>query len=186
MRIRPVLLTVAVIAVVAIGCSSNDSPGTTTNAGGTTASTAPSGTAPADTAPSGTAPRSSGTSTTPADPEATPVALADSPLGSILVDGQGMTVYVFMKDTATTSACTESCAQAWPAVTGGSVTPGAGLDAGDFTTITSAAGTPQVVFYGHPLYTYAGDNAAGDTLGQGIGGIWFVVDPDGNPVQTTP
>ena len=97
-----------------------------------------------------------------------------------------MTLYVFMKDTATTSACTDSCAQAWPALAGANVAPGAGLDADDFTTITGADGAPQVVFYGHPLYTYAGDNAAGDTTGQGLGSSWFVVDPDGNPVQTAP
>ena len=57
--------------------------------------------------------------------------------------------------------------------------PGAGLDAAKFTTIARDDGTKQVAFFGHPLYFFAGDKAAGDTTGQGVGGKWYVVGADG-------
>ena len=47
---------------------------------------------------------------------------------------------------------------------------------------TSAEGI-QVTYNGWPLYFYAGDTAPGDTNGQGQGGVWYVVDPTGNPIE---
>jgi predicted lipoprotein with Yx(FWY)xxD motif len=180
MRIRLLVLTTAFVALVAVGCSSTDSSGTSTNGGGTTAPTTAS---PGTTAPSaGTSVPTSGT--TPS--AVATIAIADSPLGKILVDGTGMTIYVFSKDTATSSACTGGCVDAWPAVSGASAEVGDGLDEEDFTTITGSDGAEQIVFYGHPLYTYAGDNGPGETTGQGVGGFWYVVGADGNPVQTAP
>jgi predicted lipoprotein with Yx(FWY)xxD motif len=180
MRVRLLVLTIGLAALGAVGCSSDS--GTATNAG-TAAPTTTAGTT-GGTTPPGTSGTTMGT-TAPAT-GATKVALADSALGPILVDGQGMTLYVFLKDTATTSACTGGCIQAWPALAGSSVEPGTGLEADDFTSITGAEGTPQVAFYGHPLYTYAGDNGPGETNGQAFGDNWFVVDAEGNPVKTAP
>jgi len=48
--------------------------------------------------------------------------------------------------------------------------------------ITGTDGTPQVAFYGHPLYSFAGDTAPGDTNGQNVGTVRFVVGSDGNPI----
>ena len=42
------------------------------------------------------------------------VALANSSLGKILVDGKGRTLYLFEADKGTASACDGACASAWP------------------------------------------------------------------------
>ncbi len=121
----------------------------------------------------------------PAAPPAT-VKTATSSLGTILVDANGRTLYAFMPDTATMSACTASCAMLWPAVTvTGAPVAGTGVTASMLTTITDANGT-QVVYGGHPLYTFANDHAAGDVNGQGFAnGLWHVVSPSGQIVTTS-
>lgn len=99
-------------------------------------------------------------------------------LGQVLTDAQGMTLYTFTKDTANSgkSSASAGVLQAWPPlyVTGTPSKP-AGVS-GDLTTITTD-GKQQVTYKGMPLYHYAGDKAAGDTNGQGIGGVWFVATP---------
>jgi predicted lipoprotein with Yx(FWY)xxD motif len=50
-------------------------------------------------------------------------------------------------------------------------------------TITRDDGTTQVTYNGHPLYYYADDVNAGDTLGQGRGDVWYVLDAQGNQIQ---
>ncbi len=101
----------------------------------------------------------------------------DNALGKILVDGAGKTLYVFTPDGTTgKSTCTGDCIDNWPAlVSDGAPTLGTGLDAEDFTSFTRDDGGAQVVFYAMPLYYFAGDKAAGDTNGQGLGGKWYVV-----------
>jgi predicted lipoprotein with Yx(FWY)xxD motif len=104
---------------------------------------------------------------------------ADSTLGKILTNDQGMTVYAFMNDKGGMSSCTDACAKAWPPVTTDSATLPEGLDAAVFKVIARPDGTHQIVAGEWPLYTFANDKAAGDTNGQGIGSSWFVVKPDG-------
>jgi predicted lipoprotein with Yx(FWY)xxD motif len=111
-----------------------------------------------------------------------PIALADTSLGKVLVDGNGMTLYMFTADSKDTSTCYEACAQNWPPVLG-TAAPGEGLDAEDFATATRTDGTVQVTFYGMPLYLFAGDSAAGDVNGQGVGGKWYVLGADGAPIK---
>ena len=111
------------------------------------------------------------------------IALAKVSLGSVLVGPTGNTLYMFMPDTATTSACTGNCAGAWPPLTGDLPALGAGLSASDFTSITRADGTKQVAFHGHPLYYFGGDKAAGDTNGQALNTKWYVLGSDGNPIK---
>ena len=113
------------------------------------------------------------------------VNLADSTLGKVLADGTGKTLYVFTPDAAAAgkSVCNGDCATNWPPLLSDAApTPGTGLDAEDFTTIARDDGTKQVAFYGHPLYFFAGDKAAGDTTGQGVGGKWYAVGADGNMI----
>jgi hypothetical protein len=41
-----------------------------------------------------------------------------------------------------------------------------------------------VTYGGKLLYYFAGDKQAGDTNGQGVGKVWFVVGADGELVKT--
>jgi predicted lipoprotein with Yx(FWY)xxD motif len=108
-------------------------------------------------------------------------------LGNILVDSQGRTLYLFQKDSGTTSSCTGACAAAWPPLrVNGQPTVGSGANASMVGTTTRSDGNPQVTYNGHPLYLYAGDQNPGDTNGQGLtafGGGWFAVSPAGNQVS---
>ena len=105
-------------------------------------------------------------------------------LGSILVDARGMSLYVFTKDTPNTSTCYDKCASAWPPLlTSGAPLAGPGVDASKFGTATRTDGTTQVTYNGMPLYYFAKDLAAGDTNGQGIGSVWFVISPAGAQIM---
>lgn len=138
----------------------------------TAAPTAP----PVTAAPTTVAPTAAG---------APAVNLGDTSLGKVVVDGAGLTLYVFTADSGTTSACNDACATSWPPVLAGTSAPtlGAGLDTEDFGTITRADGTSQLTFYGRPLYLFAGDTAPGDVKGQGLKDKWFVVDATGKQVK---
>ncbi len=109
---------------------------------------------------------------------------------TILTNTQGMTLYYFKPDTATTSACTGSCAGFWPPlIFASSGSPGsASALPGTLSVVTDANGQ-QVTYNGHMLYTYSGDKAPGQTNGEGIKGDWFVatttLPAEGGP-QATP
>ena len=97
--------------------------------------------------------------------------------GKILMDGSGMTLYVFKKDAPNPGACSGGCQTFWrPLLTRGDP-QGSGELAGQLGTITLADGSQQVTFRGKPLYRYTNDARPGDALGQGIGDAWSVVDP---------
>jgi len=88
--------------------------------------------------------------------------------------------------TATTgvSTCTGGCATNWPALlTNGTPVAGDPAITGTLGVITRSDGSQQVTINGMPLYHYANDMAAGDTNGQGVGSVWFVVQPSGTPMQ---
>src|SRR5207237_10309925 len=114
--------------------------------------------------------------------------VANSGLGKILVDSQGRTVYLFGKDSGTTSECTGACASNWPPVTvNGTPTAGSGAIASLVGTTTRSDGTTQVTYNGHPLYRFIKDTAPGNTNGEGLtafGGSWFAVSPAGNQVSS--
>jgi predicted lipoprotein with Yx(FWY)xxD motif len=136
---------------------------------------------------------SSPTTATPPAPEATAsaaqtaeLAVADSSLGQIVVDGTGMTAYVFDKDAANsgTSACAGQCATLWPAITTTSDTPTVDGVTGTVGTIPTADGGKQITINGLPIYTYSADSAAGDVTGQGFGGVWWTIAPSGDKIST--
>jgi predicted lipoprotein with Yx(FWY)xxD motif len=115
------------------------------------------------------------------------VATASSPLGSILVAQNGMTLYMFARDQGGKSACSGACAKFWPPYTG-KPKAGSGLTASLLGSTTRADGSTQVTYDGHPLYTYSGDSAPGATNGQGVntfGALWWVVAPSGKVVMTS-
>lgn len=127
------------------------------------------------------------TSSTTAAPDADPageatVMVADTDLGEVLVDAEGLTLYLFTPDTMETSACTDDCAGAWPPLTGDAVA-GEGVDQSLLSTAPRTDGDDQVTYNGHRLYLYAGDAAPGDTTGQGVGDRWFAVTPAGEAVS---
>ncbi|HTY73352.1 MAG TPA: hypothetical protein VMI11_13140 [Actinomycetes bacterium] len=117
------------------------------------------------------------------------VTTASGALGTYLTDGSGRTLYDFAADTGTTSACYGSCATYWPPLlTTGTPAAAGRAKASLLGTTTRKDGSQQVTYGGHPLYTYAGDGAAGATSGQGVdasGGLWWVVSPAGTSVTTT-
>lgn len=120
-----------------------------------------------------------------ADGDAT-VTTADSEFGAILVDAEGMTLYMFEPDGGQgESTCTDECAAAWPPLTvEDEPTVGSALDEGLLSTTEREDGTTQVVYNGHPLYNFAQDEAPGDTNGQGANDVWWVLaSPDGEPVE---
>jgi predicted lipoprotein with Yx(FWY)xxD motif len=114
------------------------------------------------------------------------VLVADSDLGKVLTAADGKTVYMFMPDAQGDPTCTADCAKAWPPLTvadGASVTGGEGVDASLLGTATHSEAGTQVTYNGWPLYYFAGDSAPGDTNGQGQGGVWYALDPAGNPID---
>ena len=114
------------------------------------------------------------------------VALASTKLGKVLVDGSGRTLYLFEADKGAMSTCDGACASAWPPLTtSGKPSVGAGVVAAKLGTAKRADGTTGVTYDGHPLYTYAGDGAPGQTTGEGLtdyGAPWYALSPAGKTV----
>ncbi|MCB9419013.1 MAG: hypothetical protein H6667_04375 [Ardenticatenaceae bacterium] len=103
-------------------------------------------------------------------------------LGDFLVDANGMTLYMFTNDEANVSNCYDQCAVNWPPllVQAGEVpVPGFGVT-GELGVTMRNDETLQVTYNGMPLYYWVNDNALGDTTGQGVNDVWFVVSPTDN------
>jgi predicted lipoprotein with Yx(FWY)xxD motif len=149
-------VAMAALALAAAGCSSNS--------GGSSGS-----------APAAPTPTASGAT----------VSAQPTSLGMIIVNGQGRTVYDFAADKTSESTCTGPCAATWPPVPAPASLPASlpGVT-GKLGTTTGAGGARQLTIAGHPVYTFAGDSAPGQTNGQGqvaFGGLWTVVSPAGAP-----
>ena len=155
------------LAIAVVGCGSSSSGSSTAAAGygGATAKATPM----------------------PASASGPSVKLASTGLGKVLVDAQGRTLYLFEADKGTKSACDGACASIWPPLaTKGKPTAGAGLTASKLGTTKRADGTTAVTYNGHPLYTYAGDTAAGQTSGQGLddyGAEWYALSARGDKID---
>ena len=159
-------LLVAVAALAGCGSSNNSTSTSTAASTGSTPSAAQSG--------------------------AAIVEVASNPaLGSILVDAEGQTLYVFQKDKGGKSSCSGSCAKVWPPeVTTSSPKAGSGASASMLGTVKRSDGTMQVTYAGHPLYTYTADTSPGQVNGNGVnsyGGVWNAVQPSGSkaPASTS-
>jgi predicted lipoprotein with Yx(FWY)xxD motif len=151
---------VAAITLVLAGCGSGSSNGSSSAASG------------------GGPTKSSGGPT---------VDLASTSLGKVLVDGSGRTLYLFEADKGPKSVCDGACAAAWPPLTTkGKPTIGAGVSAAKLGTTKRSDGSTEITYNGHPLYTYAGDTAKGQTNGQELddfGAEWYVLSAAGNKVE---
>ncbi|MFJ2606447.1 SCO0930 family lipoprotein [Streptomyces sp. NPDC091279] len=109
----------------------------------------------------------------------------DAKLGEIVVDKNGRTVYRFLKDEAwpkPVSACTGTCLEKWPAVSPVANDDTKGVQKKGLMSFTRPDGVKQQTINCWPIYTFSGDKATGDTNGQGVGGTWYVVAPDGKPI----
>ena len=106
-------------------------------------------------------------------------------LGVHLVDGDGMTIYLYTRDERNVTNCSGGCAEAWPPlITEGEPTLGEGVDEGRLGTITREDGSSQVTYNGRPLYRFSRDEEAGDANGQDSRGVWFAVSTNGGPIQS--
>jgi len=107
---------------------------------------------------------------------------SNSQFGQLVTTADGKTLYRFDKDKANPSVsnCDGACAQLWPPVLASDNTLKAqGIDQSLLGTVVRKDGTKQVTLKGWPLYQYTPDTKAGDVKGQGVGGTWFAVTPNG-------
>jgi predicted lipoprotein with Yx(FWY)xxD motif len=102
-------------------------------------------------------------------------------VGRYLTDGKGMTLYYFKNDAKDKNSCTGPCLEKWIPYYAETLTAPAGSDAKEFSSFTRADGKKQSTFKGWPLYYFAGDKKPGDTNGQGVKDVWFVIDPVAQP-----
>lgn len=104
---------------------------------------------------------------------------------TVLADSKGLTLYSFTPDSASTVACTAACAKLWPPLLSPDGAPSSTPALPGTLRVLNGANGPQVLYNGHPLYTYAKDGDAGDAYGEGIGGKWHVATP-ALAMQTAP
>ncbi|HEY8449807.1 MAG TPA: stalk domain-containing protein, partial [Bacillota bacterium] len=103
-----------------------------------------------------------------------------SELGDYLVDTYGRSLYLFTRDEDGMSACYDRCAENWPPLRG--MPSAAGGLSGAIGSTSRTDGSSQVTYHGRPLYYFARDIVAGDTNGQGLNGVWYLVSPTGEAV----
>jgi predicted lipoprotein with Yx(FWY)xxD motif len=153
--------------------------------GGGDESSSPSQT-PVGTGGAGTTPANLPQPTTRPKGETLKVSTSDQ-YGKILIDGKGLTLYLFTKETGTKADCYGECASAWPPfLTEGEPRAGSGVQADGLGTTKRTDGAIQVTYKGHPLYHYRGETKPGQILCQDVdefGGTWLIVAPDGSPIH---
>lgn len=108
------------------------------------------------------------------------IGTADTALGTVLTNPDGRTLYIFTVDEGTTSNCYDECEQAWPVVEAGLSTGELDVEVG---STTRDDGTEQLTINGRPVYLFSGDSGEGDTNGQGVNDVWWVLDSSGEPVE---
>jgi len=161
------VLTALAVVTLAAGCGSDDSDSSATTE-----------------ASSGTTPEEATTST-PAGTEAVLIATAETDYGQVLTDGDGLTLYIFTDDgDGGVATCLDSCADVWPPVIAENIETSGDLDI-EANLVDGDDTERQVTINGRPVYTYSGDVEPGDATGQGFGDKWWVLDPDGNPIEST-
>lgn len=184
-RLRPALFAVL---LVLFACGDDDDSDVASDTEPATEETTDAGDTADDSASSddlyGGGQATTSTTTTAAGDDAAPVTTASSSeFGEVLVDADGFTLYGFTNDTDGTPSCTDGCAETWPPLFVESMDLPEGLDSSVFSVVEHPSGEFQLRAGDWPLYRYEPDDQAGDTNGQGVGGVWFVVDPQGELVM---
>ena len=186
MRRSAVALLLGASLVLLAGCGSSGTASTTTTSAATTTSSSTSTTA------AGGSTTSTAASGTPAFYEVHTGTVAG--LGTVLVNGPGNTLYLFEPDKQSgSSTCYGACAQGWPPLLlpSGVTTPvaGAGVKSSLLGTTHRTDGTVQVTYNKWPVYLWVGDSQPGQATGQALnnlGGLWYVLSPDGKAITTKP
>jgi len=131
------------------------------------------------------APDASTTSKPSTNATSTTLQLVSTSLGKVVADSKGRTLYLFVPDgTSTVSKVPAGILSLWPPVQATGVpTLGPGLTAKS-STGAQPNGQQWVLYNGHLLYAYSGDQKAGDVTGNGIGSVWYAVTAAGGPVQS--
>jgi predicted lipoprotein with Yx(FWY)xxD motif len=105
-----------------------------------------------------------------AEPASGPPAAKDG----MFVNGKGMTVYTFDKDTAGKSVCNGPCATNWPPL----IVADAAMAKGDWSVVSRDDGLKQWAYKGKPLYVFVKDTKPGDKTGDGfLNGAWHIAKP---------
>ena len=102
-------------------------------------------------------------------------------IGKYLTDTEGKSLYWFKKDSPGKSSCSGQCLEKWPIYYRETVAAPKDIKAEDFGTIIRADGKKQTTFRGYPLYYWINDKQAGETNGQNLKNVWFVINPDNFP-----
>ena len=102
-------------------------------------------------------------------------------IGKYLTDTEGKALYWFKKDSSGNSACAGPCLEKWPLYYRETIAAPKEIEAADFGTITREEGKKQTTFRGYPLYYWINDKQPGDTTGQSVNNVWFVINPDNFP-----
>jgi predicted lipoprotein with Yx(FWY)xxD motif len=164
----PLSLAAGAAALLVAACGGSGASTTASTGGGAYSAPAPASTPAA------------------ADDGAAVVKTGSGAPGSFLVDGQGRALYLWAADHGNSSTCSGECAQDWPPlITHGAPKAGDGVKASLLATTKRSDGSLEVTYAGHPLYTFEGDSAAGQSTGQGstaFGAPWWVVTPDGTAI----
>jgi predicted lipoprotein with Yx(FWY)xxD motif len=158
---------------------------------GTAATVAACGSSSSGTAAS--SPSSSAPAGASAAAAATISAKSVSGVGTVLVNGQGQTLYMLTSEKGGKITCTQAngCTEAWPeTLTSGATTAkaGSGVQSSLLGTVKDASGKLEVTYNHWPLYTFSGDSGPGAAKGQGLasfGGTWYVLNGSGNPVTSS-
>jgi predicted lipoprotein with Yx(FWY)xxD motif len=135
----------------------------------------------------GTPPTKVASTSSSASAGAATVSTKNNKLGTILAGPSGKTLYLFEADKGNSSACSGTCAKAWPPLTTqGSPAAAKAAVKGDLGTIQRSDGTTQVTYKGHPLYTFIQDATTADAQGEGstaFGADWYVLAPSGKKID---
>ena len=108
------------------------------------------------------------------------VKTAQTGIGTVLVDADGKTLYLFANDQGTTSAVPPNILQAWPPLTvTGAPVAGQGVDKAKLGTAPQPGGQTWVTYNGHLLHRFSGDASAGQTNGHKLGNVWYAVTATG-------
>jgi predicted lipoprotein with Yx(FWY)xxD motif len=179
-------LYILAVAAVLAGCGGGGS-GTSSSPAGPTAGGSMGASASASPASPSAATSGGSSASASSVPAAAPVLkTASSTAGQIVVDARGISVYVFAKDVkGSASTCTGTCASNWPPVTTASDSPAVEGVTGTVGSVPTPGGRKQLTLNGLPLYFFAKDKAPGDTLGEGVGGVWYLVSPAGDMVKAS-